>query len=363
MDNKTIFKRVTLKEIAEQLNLSPSTVSAILNNKPNCFASKRTKRKVVETAIKLGYRPNFVARSLRKQKTYTIGFIAPLLTTGITLSDIEILETLCWEKGYQLLIGYSKINPEREEKILEEFYYRRVDGIILIPTGLKSENKFLKNLVEVEFPIVTITKAEGVDISFVSTDYQRGGYIATEYLIKTGHKRIGFFGSSVDFYSIRERFYGYKKALEVNGIKFKEDRIFIVQESKDFDIIYRVGKKIIKQGLDGIFAGNDTLALILIKVAMDNGLKIPDDVSIVGFDDSEIAKFSPVALTTVRQPVEKITRSVFDILLNMIEGKRKGRRKIMFEPELIIRDSVKKRIYIKERKRGGEKNVRSTQSV
>ena len=348
MDNKTIFKRVTLKEIAEQLNLSPSTVSAILNNKPNCFASKKTKRKVIETAMKLGYRPNFVAKSLRKQKTYTIGFIAPLLSTGITLSDIEILETLCWEKGYQLLIGYSKTNPEREEKILEEFYYRRVDGIILIPTGLKSENKVLKNLVEVEFPIVTITKAEGVNTSFVSTDYQKGGYIATEYLIKMGHRRIGFFGAPLDFYSVRERFYGYKKALNDYGIKIKEDRIFILQEDKNFDIAYGVGKEIIKQGLDGIFAGNDTLALILIKVAMDNELKIPDDISIVGFDDSEIAKFSPVPLTTVRQPVEKITRSAFNILLNMIEGKKKKRRKIMVEPELIIRDSVKKRV-LKER--------------
>jgi len=233
MDNKTIFKRVTLKEIAEQLNLSPSTVSAILNNKPNCFASKKTKRKVIETAMKLGYRPNFVAKSLRKQKTYTIGFIAPLLNTGITLSDIEILETLCWEKGYQLLIGYSKTNPEREEKILEEFYYRRVDGIILIPTGLKSENKVLKNLVEVEFPIVTITKAEGVNTSFVSTDYQKGGYIATEYLIKMGHRRIGFFGGPTRFYTVRERFYGYKKALNDYGIKIKEDRIFILPEEEN----------------------------------------------------------------------------------------------------------------------------------
>jgi len=351
MDNKTIANKVTLKEIAEQLNLSPSTVSAILNNKPSCFASKKTKRKVIETAKKLGYRPNFVARSLRKQKTYTIGFIAPLLSTGITLSDIEILETLFWEKGYQLLIGYSKGNPEREERILEEFYYRQVDGIILIPTGLKSENRFLKKLVERKFPIVTITKAEGVNTSFVSTDYQKGGYIATEYLIKTGHRRIGFFGGPLDFYSVRERFYGYKKALEDYGIKFKEEEVFIFQESWNFEVAYKSGEEVIKKGLDGIFAHNDTLALILIKAAMDNGLKIPDDISIVGFDDSEIAKFSPVALTTVRQPVEKITRSAFDILLNMIEGKRKKRRGIMFEPELIIRNSVKKRVFFKKGRR------------
>ncbi|MCS7180960.1 MAG: LacI family transcriptional regulator, partial [bacterium] len=147
------YKRVTLKEISKKLNLSVSTISAILNNNPNCFASKKTREKVFKVVYELGYKPNLIARSLRKRKTNTIGFIAPILNIGVTLSDIEILEELAWEKGYSLIIGYSKSNPEIEEKILEEFYNRNVDGIILIPTGIKSENNFLKRLLKINFPI------------------------------------------------------------------------------------------------------------------------------------------------------------------------------------------------------------------
>lgn len=342
MDKRTIYKRITLKEIAkEELNLSISTVSAILNNKPNCFASKKTKEKVIRFVNELGYRPNFIARSLRKQKTNTIGFIAPVLNIGLTLNDIEFLTSLAWEKRYNLIIGYSKGEPEREEKILEEFYNRQVDGIILIPTGIKSENNFLKKLIEINFPIVIITKIPKIDAFFVSTDYRKGGYIATEFLIKNGHKKIGFLSGDLKYYTLRERYYGYKRALKKYG--FKEEFIFQIKDEKSFEEIEEVSHKILDNGLDAVFVGNDYIAIQLINLAIKKGIKIPDRISVIGFDNSEITKFSQIPLTTIKQPVEKITKYSFNLLLKLINREKITEKKVKyFKTELIIRESVKR---------------------
>jgi len=345
MGNKTFShndKKITIKTIAKRAGVSITTVSGVLNNNKKIAVSEKTRKKVLKIANDLNYHPNYIARSLRKKKTNTIGFIVPLLKTGITLSDIEILETLTREKGYNLLIGYSRSNPEIEKNILEEFYYRQVDGIILIPTGKKVKNRFLKKLIDLKFPVVLITKAYGIKTPFVSTDYKKGVVIATEFLIKTGHRRIGFLGGSLDIYSIGERFSGYKKALRDNNIVYDKKLTFIVSNEEDEKVEEKCFD-ILKENIDGIFISSDRMAIIFIRKAIEKGFKIPDDISVVGFNDSEIIKFSPIPLTTIRQPVEKITRTAFNLLFDIIEKQKRNEKeeKILFEPELVIRNTVK----------------------
>jgi DNA-binding LacI/PurR family transcriptional regulator len=339
--------RLTLKEIAKKLYLSPSTISAIINNNPSCFASKKTKQKVLEFIQKIGYTPNLIARSLKKQKTNTIGFVAPFPTIDTSILDIETIDKILWEKGYRLLIGYSYGDNEKEETNLKELYSRQVDGIIIIPTGLNGENNFLKRLLNESFPIVSLTKIKGFNIDVVSTDYKKGGYIATEYLIKTGHKNIGFYGGVVKYFTIRERFIGYQKALKKYGLTFNKNIISVSINQNDSkekiltDCIKFISGK--HQNIDSIFASNDRIASLLIKAAKEKNIKIPEDISIIGFDDSEFIGYCSLGLTTIRQPTEKISTIALNLLLDKIEGKRKQSKTVLLKPELIIRNSISSR--------------------
>lgn len=336
-------KNVTIKTIASEADVSIATVSSILNNKKGFVVRESTRNKIFKTVEKLGYKPNYIARSLKSQKTNTIGFVVPLLSTGVILSDIEILEALTREKNYHLFIGYSRGSLDEEENLLEEFYFRRVDGVILVPSGLKLVNRVLIRLSEEKFPVVSITRPYRVKIPYVSTNYKKGGYIATEYLAKTGHKRIGFLGGDLGFQTIRERLNGFKKALNDYGLRVDESLIFQIPKEKDSDNEYisNLCSHIINQKIDAVFSSSDHLAILLIKTAVEKGKKIPEDLSIVGFNDSEITKFSPVSLTTIKQPVKDLTETAFKILFEMIEGKRVNKKRVIFKPELMVRESTK----------------------
>jgi LacI family transcriptional regulator len=336
-------KRVTIKTIASEAGVSIATVSSILNNKKGFVVRENTRNKIFKTVERLGYKPDYIARSLKSQKTNTIGFIVPLLSTGVTLSDIEILEALTREKNYHLFIGYSKGFLKEEEDLLEEFYSRRVDGVILVPSGLKLLNRTLLKLSEEKFPVVSITKPYRVKIPYVSTDYKKGGYMATEYLIKTGYKRIGFLGGDLGFQTIRERLNGFKKALNDYGLGVDESLIFQIPKEKESDNRYisNLCSDITGQKIDAVFSSSDHLAIFLIKAALEKGKRIPEDLSIIGFNDSELSILSPIPVTTIRQPVKDLTETAFKILLEMIEGEKLNQERVIFKPELIVRESTK----------------------
>ncbi|MCM8785496.1 MAG: LacI family transcriptional regulator [Candidatus Omnitrophica bacterium] len=339
MDKKRL-DTITVKEIAKIAGLSPYTVYAILSERKNCFASQKTKEKVKKIAKELGYRPNFIARSLKKGKTYTIGFICGSLNLETTLNRLEIITNYINKKNYHLLIGCSYKKSDLEEKLLEEFYYRKVDGIILISVGKRYKNKFLERLVEINFPIVSYTKIEGLDIDYVSTDYFYGGYLGGKHLIECGYKKIGFLGCALTDLSIKERFEGFKKAL----VDYKysiDEKNFIILKSMEDEEILKSCEYILESEIDGIFAENDITALTLLQFAMRKGKKIPEELGIVGFDDIQFSKIYPLSLTTIKQPIEKISKEIFKILIKKIEGKDSKKYKILIRPELIKRETTR----------------------
>lgn len=345
-EKHTEFKngqRVTIKILAERLNLSPSAVSAILNKKKTCFASKETKERVFQVARELDYRPNRIARSLRTQKTDIIGVILTCLRVDTILNDIESIESLAWKQNYRLFIAHSKGDPEREEVLLREFYGTPVDGIIMVPTGLASENNFLKQLIAENFPIVTITPVENTEVGFVSTDYKKGGFLATEHLIGLGYKRIGFFAGSLKHYPLAERLKGYEEALIKHNMNLKSNPVF-EREAVKFQEILAVAKKLLdtEDVPRAIFTGSDTYAIAFIRAALEKGFKIPQDFSVIGFDDSEMAPYSPVPLTTIRQPGTEISEKAFNLLMKKINNENIAEGKIILEPQLIVRQSTKK---------------------
>lgn len=340
---------VTLKKIGGITNLSVATVSDILNNNPKCFAGKKTKERVISVARELGYHPNLLYRSLRKRETHTIGLIVPNLYVNVTITNIELIELLAWDEGYHIFIGYSRNNSQKENALLKDFLSRRADGIILV-VGTEGKNMHeLNYLLEKNYPFVTIGKFQNYRCSSVTTDYYAGGKMAAKHLLERGCKKLGIFGytKTADFHG-RVRKDGFKDTVRDYGMETEEFDVFenmgdlvlssdvLIKRSflKALEILHG------KHSFDGIFASNDDIALGLINAALRLGVKIPEELAVVGFDDSPSALASIVPITTIRQKREEIARNAFKILKEKIQ---KGSDKLItkkIRPELIVRSST-----------------------
>lgn len=343
-DRKTKNRTATIKDISEQTNFACSTVSAVLNDKSTCFASEATKKKIITAAKELGYHPNLLYRGLRSRKTNTIGLIAPNLHVNVTVASIEIIESLAWESGYHLFIGYSQNDPAKEEALLKDFVSRRVDGIILI-VGREGKNRAeLRYISSHSFPLVTIGKLTDFESYFVSTDYYLGGAMAARHLKQLGHKDVGVIATAG---WEQQRIAGFKNAGAEEKLKVEEayldiNRDTIIPMEQLIQKSYEISKKILndKKKLSAFFAANDEIGLGLIKAAMEMGLNIPEDLSVIGFDDSLAAAFSPIPLTTIRQCREKISQKAFEVLVDKIENKTEKLHQELIPPELVIRSST-----------------------
>ena len=331
-----------VKVIAKRLGLSISTVYAILNDRKSCFAGQETKSKVKALAKELGYRPNFIARSLKHGKTNTIGLIVSDIDSHTTLTRLNILTKQADDKQYHIFVGCSYDSPTKEEELLEEFCCRQVEGIIVVPARHETENKFLKSLIENNFPVVSYTEIPGVDVDFVSTDYFMGGYLAGQCLVKNGYRKIGFLSPVINTISVKRRFEGFKRALEDNGVEFSEER-WVTFAKEDFEGIQASCQLMLDKDIDAVFCTNDHIALIFMRVAMDRGKKIPEELGVIGFDDIDYGRLFPVTLTTIGEPLEQTSKDIFSLLLEKINNRHIEKHKIFLNPKLIERESTKRR--------------------
>jgi len=349
-------KEVTLKEISKRANVSVSTVSAILNNNPNCFAGEKTRRKVIEIAEKLGYYSNLLYRGIRNKKTNTIGLIIPHIYYSEIRVDIEVLESLFWRKGYHLFIGYTKDDLKKEECLIKDFLSRRVDGIIFVASKENKNNNEIKKIIERKYPFITIGRFEEIKTDFITTDYYKGGYILAEHLYQMGYRNFGIVFSREEKYSLslRERKRGFleytrEKNLFVKEYYLKKNAYTSVEELiKDSEII---GEEILKKKYrpDAVFASNDEIAAGIIKSTIKLGIRIPDELGVAGFDNSLSSILSPVPITTIRQRKEKVAEEVFKAMIKKLENNEIKIERLI-EPELIIRDST----ALKYRKKEGQ---------
>jgi DNA-binding LacI/PurR family transcriptional regulator len=343
---------VTLKEISEITNLSIATVSDILNHNPKCFAGEKTKETVFKVSEKLGYHPNLLYRNLRKRETHTIGLIIPDIYVNVTVANAEIIESLAWEEGYHVFIGYSHNNPEKENALLKDFVGRRVDGIILVVGRESNDMPELRYLLRNNYPLVTIGRFENYRCRFVTTDYYAGGQMAARHLLERGCKKLAFIGSSrVSNYLKYQRKAGFKDTVMEYGmqpeefyiLKGGEDAVtssgILIKESfkKTYEILQE------NRSIDGVFASNDDIALGCINAALSLGLDIPEEMAVVGFDDSPSAIAGLVPITTIHQKKEEISRIAFKMLHERIQ-KRSGRTvSRTIKPELVVRSSTDSR--------------------
>ncbi len=327
---------VTIKDIAKKANVSYATVSRALNAKYG--VRDETRDKIVAVAQAMGYTPNGIARGLVKKQTYSIGLVIPDITNPFFPAVARGVEDHAKQFGYSVFLCNTNYEKSREDHHISLLAEKRVDGIILAPILNEPQDDALGT--ESNVPVIYVTKRPASETqSFVVMDDERGGFLATKYLIEQGYKTIGYIGPSKTGHDAGERLAGCEAAFDKFGLTI-QPRFFRAGDFKretGYDTIIGM----IEEGdyPRAIFAGNDLLAIGIIQGIKEKGLSVPDDIAVVGFDDIPFAAFPEVRLTTIRQPKYEMGKMAADMLIEKIEGRTQQPRRVILEPELIVRSS------------------------
>ncbi len=330
---------VTLKDIAERVGVTESTVSRVLNGVPK--ASKETCEKILKVAEELEYSPNQVARSLVKQKTHVIGLVISDIYNPYFAAVTGGIEEIASSYGYSLIISTTGGREKEELKYINVFKEKRVDGIIFMSGRMP--DSCLTEIKNSNIPTVVVARKIDDSVPSIHIDNIKESYKAVEFLIKSGHQKIAMIsGTFADVESGYNRFLGYKKALEDYDLPFCDNYI----AEGDFKLASGIEgmRKILKtkELPTAVFAGSDAMAVGAIKAIKATGLQVPEDISVVGFDNNIISKACDPELTTVGQPAKSLGKKAMEMLYKVIEGENLAERSIYLPCEIIIRDSTRK---------------------
>jgi LacI family transcriptional regulator len=335
---KNHTSKVTIIDVATEANVSYGTVSRVINH--DVHVKQETRDRVLQTMVRLGYVANRQARSLAGGRTNSIGVLIPDLGTGYIGEIIRGIDAELGLSDLDLILYTTHRTASKEANYVTNLATGMVDGLILVLP--RSPADFIGILTKQDFPFILIDhQGIGPDCPAVGAANWQGGFTATEYLIKLGHQRIGFITGWMDLGCALDRLDGYRSALRTNHIP---DAPELIYEGTFFQPDGFNGASIL---LDlpnpptAIFASNDVMAMGVMDAIRHRGLRVPDDVSVVGFDDIPQASLIHPALTTVRQPLEKMGRVATQMLLELLNKSQKKIGRIELPTELIIRDSCK----------------------
>jgi LacI family transcriptional regulator len=321
-------KRITLKQIAKELNYSISTVSKALKNSPEIGIDAKTK---IQAYAKLyNYKPNNVALSLKNRKTKTIGVIIPEMVHYFFAKVIIGIEKFAKKKGYNVIISLSNESFEKEVINIETLVDGQIDGLIISlskETLLKQDFHHIHETIDLDIPIILFDRiSSNVYCDKVIIDDIEGAKKATNHLIKNGRKSILLI-TTEDYVSVGNlRTSGYIQALKENNIELDTDLIIKVEDKKSTEEeLHNIEERInevlkLKSNIDGIFAVNEIYAASALKVLKKNNIKIPEEVGVIGFTDGVISRFSDPSLTTVDQHGEKIGKQACKLLIERLNN-------------------------------------------
>ena len=337
---------VTLKQIAEELGISVATVSKAL--KEYSDVSKRTRVLVRETAHRLNYKPNSFAVNLRTKESKTIGIIIPEIVHHFFSSVIKGIVSQAEKKGYLVIMLQSNESYDLEKKQLDLLISKRVDGILISLANGTGNFDHIKNVISQDIPLVMFDKiAKVVNCSKVIIDDRKAAYMATQYLINIGCKKIAHFRGPLLPQNSIDRFLGYKQALLDNNIKYDSSLVYINECSdKSFEEGKKNAKQLLKdhKDVDGIFINTDLVAIGAMTLFLEKGIKIPEQINIVGFSNWFMSSVISPSLTTVDQPGFKMGKKAFKILYKEMMAKKKNKnfdyKQVVLDTELVIRDST-----------------------
>lgn len=340
MTDVSAKRKLTIEDVAREAGVSISTVSRVMNNTD--YIADATRKKVEQAIVALDYRPNALAKGLKGMKTNSLGLILSDLQNPFWLTVLEGIEDACQRAGYSLLILNSRDDTEKESKNIKEFLMRQLDGIIINPAS--SANSLFPALAAENFPLVFLNrKVDGIDADTVVADNFKGTMLAISHLAALGKKRIALFLYPANGISPRqERLEGYKQALAANGFRVEPQLIRVVENTADCLAAIKAmdaegGKP------DAILSTNNKLTLEILDALGKLNLAVPQDIALLGYDETEWSKHLNPPLTTIRQPAYEMGREAAERLILAIASKRQGVNRqpetVQLEPTLVVRQS------------------------
>jgi LacI family transcriptional regulator len=328
---------VTVKDVASAAGVSQATAARALGDYG--YVSPAARRRIEDAARELGYRRHAVARALASNVTHTIGLVVSDIENPFFAAAARALSDVLEPEGYTLLLANSDEDLEREERLVEAFRGRRVDGLVVVPS-VASKTPHLADAAAAGVPLVLFDRpVRGLKVDVVTVDNKQGATTAVDHLLRLGHRRIGLVSDSPEITSSGERIAGYRAALGAAGVRL-DDRLIAITGSTRADG-YAGAKALLERSRrpSAIFTANNLMSVGTMLALRDLGLRVPDDVALVGFDDLEWTTLIEPPLTVVRQPVHEIGRRAGERLLARLNGDVSPARRIRLPTEFVIRGS------------------------
>lgn len=330
---------VTIYDVAKAADVSIATVSRALHG--GARVAEGTRRRVLRAVEALEYEPSSIARSLVTRATQTIGLLLPEITNPFFPELVRGVEMVAAERSYTLLLAQTSGDPRTEQRYLDLFRSKGIDGVLVV--GLAMGRQRLARFAQGAVPLVSLDRE--VDLPgtvLVHLDNRAGARRATDHLLSLGHRAIAHIGGPPTLMVSRERRRGHSDALRAAGVRASASLYAAGNFSEDDG--HRACLRLLdsRAAFSAIFAANDLLAIGAIAALKERNVAIPDEISVVGFDDIHLASYTSPALTTVRQPTYDMARCATEILIDAIEGRvrPKTEREVLFQGELVVREST-----------------------
>ncbi len=327
--------RVTIKHIAEEVGVSAMTVSRALRNHKG--VSEATRQRILQAAERLNYRPNLLARGLVSQRTYLLGVLIPNLRHSFWLHMVIGIEEVAKRKGYTVLICHSDDDPQVEQQEIRSLIGRQLEALLIASCNPDRNVELLRNLQHERIPSVLFDRySPALDLPYVGCDDRLGARLATEHLVRCGYRKIAHLAGEQSLSVGRDRLLGYREVMQEAGLESIVEVCGFGEENG-----YRGFKRLFSQHRPrAIFASHDPVAIGAMRAAFEMGLRIPEDVAIVGFADMDCAEHLWVPLTTVWQPKEELGRAAATLALQMLSGDASAAHsRVVLRPHLVVRDS------------------------
>ncbi|ACZ43282.1 transcriptional regulator, LacI family [Thermobaculum terrenum ATCC BAA-798] len=327
-------RQVTLHDVARDAGVSIKTVSRVVNGEEH--VSPGTRERVLASVRRLGYRPNEVARSLKGGGSRMLGLLIADISNPFYASIAKAVEDESRRAGYSLVLCASSEDVDREREYVEMLFRRRLEGLLLVPAP--NGHDYLRREIQAGLVVVAIDRpVDGLGVDTVLVENRSGTYAALRHLILHGHRRIGFVGAEHQLYTVRERLAGYEQALRESGLE-----PMVELDAPDAPRAAAATRRLLELPLPptALFCVNNLATLGALQTLRTLGLRVPEDVTLVGFDDFELAELLHPTLTMVRQPTEEMGRLGARMLLERLNGEYTGEpRRVVLPTQLMLRES------------------------
>ena len=326
-----------MKDVAQIARVSVSTVSRVINN--TLPVDAKTRQRVEEAIRSVSFRPNLVAKGLRSKSGNLIGLVVPELLHESFTSFVKFAEESAESNGFNLIIGNTNNDPDKEERFILNLIRRHVDGVIF--SRVSDESRTFRIIEESGVPFVIIDRSmEREDIPTVVMDNYSAGQIAATHLLDLGHRDFACITGRMNISIVRERFFGFRDTIAAGGGKLDENYVF--EGDFKFESGIEGGRELMRRGagFTALWAQNDLMAIGAMNEFVRSGIRIPEQVSVVGLDNTTSSRMVVPALTTIAQPFSAMCESAVELILRMRDKVELSNRRISHKPSLVVRDST-----------------------